>query len=85
MNEKEIKDKAEQIVEALTSLSLGREPNILSNEALKKLSNHPNYIQIRDAYISYLQSFDGKIDNVENIKLLFDFRMKIVQLFDIEK
>ena len=83
MNEKEIKDKAEQIVEALTSLSLGREANLLSNEALKKLSNHPNYTQIRNVYITYLQSFDGKIESIENIKQLFDFRMKIVELFDV--
>ena len=46
MTEKEIKDRAEQIVEALTSLSLGREPNMLSNDAFKKLSSHPNFFEI---------------------------------------
>ena len=48
MTEKEIKDRAEQIVEALTSLSLGREPNMLSNDAFKKLSSHPNFFEIRN-------------------------------------
>ena len=81
MNEKEIKDKAEQIVEALIDLSLGKEPNMLSNEAFRKLSKHPNFDEIRNLLISYLQQFDGKLDSTEEIKRLFDFRIKIVDLF----
>ena len=83
MTEKEIKDRAEQIVEALTSLSLGREPNMLSNDAFKKLSSHPNFFEIRIAYIEYLQSFDGNIEDSEDIKKMFDFRLHFVELFDI--
>ena len=30
MTEKEVKDRAEQIIEALSALTLGREPNLLS-------------------------------------------------------
>jgi hypothetical protein len=82
MTEKEIKEKAEQIIEALTALSLGREPNMLSGEVFKKLADHTNYIGIRNAYIDYLQSFDGKVDSPDDIKNLFDFRMKIVSLFE---
>ena len=82
MTEKEIKDRAEQIIEALTALSLGREPNMLSNDAFRKLSGHDNYLVIRDAYIAYLQSFEGKVESPDDIKNLFDFRMKIVELFD---
>lgn len=82
MTEKEIKEKAELIVEALTALSMGREPNVLSGEVFKKLSGHQNYIQIRDAYIKYLQTFDGKVDTAEDIKAMFDFRLEIVSLFD---
>ncbi len=83
MTEKEIKDKAEQIIEALTALSLGREPNMLSNDAFKKLSSHPNFYQIKETYINYLQSFDGKVESADDVKKMFDFRMNIVNLFDI--
>ena len=82
MTEKEIKDKAEQIVEALTALSLGKEPNLLSSDVFKKLAQHNNFIQIRDAYIAYLQTLDANVDAPEEIKRLFDFRMQIVALFD---
>lgn len=83
MTEKEIKDKAEQIVEALTALSLGKEPNMLSGEVFKKLASHQNFNQIKSAYISYLQQFDGNIDTPEDIKQMFDFRLEIVGLFDV--
>ncbi len=83
MTEKEIKEKAEQIVEALTALSFGKEPNMLSGEVFKKLSGHQNFTQIKTAYIAYLQSFDGCVDAPDDIKRMFDFRMEIVNLFDI--
>ncbi len=83
MTEKEIKDKAELIVEALAALSLGKEPNLLSGEVFKKLSGHQNFDKIKSAYIVYLQSFDGNIDTPEDIKRMFDFRLEIVGLFDV--
>jgi hypothetical protein len=83
MTEKEIKEKAEQIVEALTALSLGKEPNMLSGEVFKKLSGHQNFTQIKTTYITYLQSFDGGVDAPDDIKRMFDFRMEIVSLFDV--
>ena len=82
MNEKEMKDKSEEIVEALTDLSIGKEPHILSNDIFRKLAKHPNFEQIKKAYIDYFQIFDGKIDTPKEIKILFDFRMKIITLFD---
>ncbi len=83
MTEKEIKDKAELIVEALTALSLGKEPNMLSGEVFKKLASHPNFTQIKSVYITYLQQFDGNVDTPEDIKRMFDFRLEIVGLFDV--
>jgi len=83
MTEKEIKDKAELIVEALAALSLGKEPNLLSGEVFKKLSGHQNFEKIKSAYIAYLQSFDGNIDTPEDIKRMFDFRLEIVELFGV--
>lgn len=82
MTEKEIKEKAEQIIEALTSLSLGNEPTMFSNEAFRKLYKHDNYLEIRDAYVAFLNEFEGRIESPEDIKRLFDFRMKIVELFN---
>lgn len=83
MTEKEIKDRAEQIVDALAALSLGKEPNMLSGEVFKKLANHPNFNQIKTAYTTYLQQFDGNIDTPDDIKRMFDFRLEIVGLFDV--
>ena len=82
MNEKEMKERSEEIVEALADLSIGKEPHLLSNDIFRKLGKHPNFDQIKNAYIDYLQIFDGKIDTPEEIKMLFDFRMKIITLFD---
>jgi len=82
MTEKEIKDRAESIIEALTALSLGREPNILSGEVFKKLADHQNFENIKSTYLEYLSSFDGKVDSPEDIKRMFDLRMKVVELFD---
>lgn len=82
MNEKEILAKAESIVEALTSLSLGKEPSLLSGATFKKLATHLNFIAIRDAYIAYLQAFDGKIETAEEIKRIFEFRMEVTILFE---
>ncbi len=82
MNEKDIKDRSEEIVKTLTDLSLGREPHLLSNDIFRKLGKHPNFEQIKNTYIGYLQTFDGKIDTPEEIKMLFDLRMKIIELFD---
>jgi len=82
MTEKEIKEKAEQIIEALTAISLGKEPNLLSNEVFKKIADHPNLTKMIAAYISYLQSFNGKVETPTNIKALFDFRMQLVELFE---
>ena len=84
MNEKEMKERAEEIVEALTCLSLGKEPGLLSGKVYKRLAAHANFSAIRDAYAGYLQSFDGKTDTTEELKKLFDFRIQIVQLFDQE-
>ncbi|HPC26430.1 MAG TPA: hypothetical protein P5071_00635 [Paludibacteraceae bacterium] len=84
MNEMQVKLKAEKIIEALTALSLGKNPNIFSGEIFRKLADHPNFIAIRDAYIEYLKNFTGEINTQEDVKRLFDFRMKIVELFSQE-
>lgn len=82
MNEQKAKDKAEQILDALTNLAIGKEPGMFSNKAFRKLATHPNFVEIRNVYIAYLQTFDGKIDTPEKIKTLFEFRMKLIKLFD---
>ncbi len=82
MNEKKAKDRAELILDALTNLAIGKEPGWFSNDAFRKLATHPNFNEIKNVYIAYLQTFDGKIDTPEKIKALFDFRMKLINLFD---
>lgn len=85
MNEEQSKNLAESIVKALVELSLGKEPNIFSKSAFRKLSDHKNFSFIRDAYIDYLKEFDGKIESEEDMKRLFDFRLKILNYFNDEK
>lgn len=82
MTEKEIKDRAEEIIESLTALSLGKEPNILSSDVFKKLAEHKNFEQIKSLYISRLNSFNAKVISTSDIKALFDFRIQIVELYD---
>ncbi len=82
MTEKEIAEKAETIIEALTLLSMGKEPSMLSNSVFKKLGKHRNFVLIRNAYTSYLQNFDGKLETSDEIRKLFEFRLKITQLFE---
>lgn len=81
MNEMQVKLKAEKIIEALTALSLGKKPNVFSSEIFKTLANHPNFLAIRDAYIEYLKDFKGEVNSVDEVKRLFDFRVKILELF----
>ena len=80
-NEKKIKEKAEDIVEAITALSLGKEPSLLSNSVFKSIVANPNFQQIKQALIDYLISFDGKLETTEEWKTLNDFRFKIVELY----
>lgn len=82
MNEKEVKDRAEAIVEALTDLSLGKEPSLLSSEILKKLGGHQHFENIKTLYCSYLTNFSGKVNTANDIKALFDFRLQIVELYE---
>lgn len=85
MNEKELIEKAEEIIEALTSLSMGKEPGLMSGKVFKNLSTHPQFIPIRDCYIKYLQSFDGKSDDINELKRIGDLRIEIVTLYDKEQ
>jgi len=81
INEKKVKETAEDIVESIAALSLGKEPNLLSNSVFKSISTHSNFQQIKQLVIDYLQTFDGKLETTEELKALNDFRFKIVELY----
>jgi len=81
-NEKKIKELTENIVESIISLSLGKQPNLLSNSVYKFIANHPNYLQIRQLVVEYLQNFDGKVETAEEWKKLTDFRFNIIDLYN---
>ena len=81
ITEKKIKETAEDIVEAIAAISLGKEPNFLSNSVYKSISTHTNFQQIKQLVIDYLQTFDGKLETTEELKALNDFRFKIVELY----
>lgn len=82
MTEKDVIRKAEQIVETLAQISMGKGPGMLSNEIFRKLSAHTNFFEIRDLYVEYLQIFDGAVNSPEKIKRLSDLRLAIVQLYE---
>lgn len=84
MNEKEIKELSDDIIEAIVSLSLGREPNLISGKIFKTISKHANYESMKNLYIEYLTSFDGRFDTTDEIKKLSDFRFALADLYQNE-
>jgi hypothetical protein len=83
-SEKKVKETAEEIVESIAALSLGKEPSLLSNRVYKTISTHKNFKQIKQLVIDHLQNFDVKIETTEEWKALNDFRFKIVELYLID-
>jgi len=81
INEKKVKETAEEIVESIAAICLGKEPNLLSNSVYKSIATHENFQQIKQLVIDYLQTFDGKLETTEELKALNDFRFKIVELY----
>jgi len=81
-NEKKIKELTETIVESIVSLSIGKEPNLLSNSVYKSIANHSNFLRFRQLVIEHLQNFDGKIETAEEWKKLTDFRFNIIDLYN---
>ncbi len=81
-NEKKIKELTENIVESIVSLSLGKEPNLLSNSVYKSIANHPNFMRIRQLVVEHLQNFDEKSETAEEWKKLADFRFNINDLYN---
>lgn len=81
INEKKLKETAENIVESVAALSLGKEPSLLSNSVFKSISTHENFQQIKQLVVDYLQTFDGKLETAEELRALTDFRFKIVELY----
>ena len=82
MDEKELIELSDELVHAITKLSLGEKPGFLSGSVYKKLSNHTNFGEIKQCYIEHLQTFKGTYDNSIELKKLTDFRYKIVELFN---
>lgn len=81
MNEKKLKEEAEKIVDAFISLSIGKEPHLLSNTVFKKLADHPNFELIKQEIVNYLSWFTGKVVDKNEIKRLSDFRFRIYELY----
>jgi hypothetical protein len=80
MNEKKVKETTENIVEAFVSLSLGKEPSLLSSSIIKSLSSHPNFQQMKQLIVEHLVAFDGKLETADEWKKLNDSRFKLVEL-----
>jgi len=81
-NETKIKELTETIVEAVTALSLGKEPSLLSNSIYKSIAKHSNFSEIKELIAEHIRNFDGKLESSEEWKSLIDFRFKIVELYN---
>lgn len=83
MDEKKIIGLAEEIVNAVVDISLGKSKFSLTNSVLKVLSKNPElFDSIRNCYVEYLGAIDNKIDETTEVKKLSDFRYKIVELYE---
>ena len=83
MDEKKIISLSEEIVNAIVDISMGKSKSGLINSVHKTLAKDPFlFTQLRDAYVNYLQSIDGKVDEVMEVKALSDFRYGIVEIYD---
>ncbi len=83
-NEKQIREEAETIVDALVYLMLGNEPGLLSGKTFRQLPEHKNYLKIIQLFKEFVIAFDGKIDDLNEHTALTTFRYKIVELFEEE-
>lgn len=83
-NEKKMKELSERIIDSIVLLSLGKEPNLLSNSVYKSIAKHPNYFRLRQLLIEHLQGFDGKIETAEEWRNLNDFRFKLIELYNLQ-
>ena len=81
-NEKQIREEAETIVDALVYLMMGNEPRLLSGKTFRHLPKHKNYLKILQLFKEFVIAFDGKIDTLNEHTLLTTFRYKIVELFE---
>lgn len=84
MKEDEIKELAKDIVEAIVDLSLGKEPNIISAKTFKSVAKHPKFEDMKSLYIEFLTSFNINADSSSELRGLTDFRIKMVELFNVE-
>ena len=72
------------IVEAIVDLSLGKEPNIISAKTFKSVAKHPKFEDMKSLYIEFLTSFNINADSSDELRGLMDFRIKMVELFNVE-
>ena len=86
MEEKDIVDLSNEIVESLMRLSLGEKPGMLSNKVFKSLTEHVNFVKIKQLYADYLvNEFNGKYNSTDSLKKLSDLRFNLLALYNIEK
>jgi hypothetical protein len=86
MEEKEIIELSNEIVESLMRLSLGEKPGMLSNKVFKSLTEHVNFVKIKQLYADYLvNEFNGQYNSTDSLKKLSDLRFNLLALYNIEK
>jgi hypothetical protein len=84
MEEKDIIELSNEIVDSLTKLSLGEKPGLISNKIFKSLTDHVNFITIKQLYADFLiNDFNGQYSSSESLKKLTEFRYKLVELYSI--
>ena len=82
MEEKDIIEKTDEIIQALTRLILGEAPGMLSNRTFKDLPKHPEFDAIKELYIAHIAKFKGTYETTDELKYLTDFRYELIKLYN---
>ena len=82
MEEKEIIDLSNDIVEGLTKLAMGSETGLFSGKVIKSLESHPNLEEIKSLITGYMTTFKEAYHTTEELKILTDFRFKLVDAYN---
>lgn len=81
LNEKEIKEMAEDIVNSLVRLSLGETPGMLSNSVFKNLQDHSRLTELMIIFKEFLSQATLINKSADDWRRITDMRLKLVECY----
>ena len=61
---------------------MGSETDLFSGKEIKSLESHPNLEEIKSLITGYMTSFKEAYHTTEELKILTDFRFKVVDTYN---